>query len=240
MWSSGLQSKILKYFILLSFNELLQVYAASTGNQMLKSVTLSLDQYFFFLLYFRPVLRAMLARLDKNTRKGTNLYAAFCLAFAGLLRMGEFTWARRELTPDFRNWHMTRGSILLSDDRVQLSLPVSKTDPFRQGVTLTISATGDEACAVAALKHLFARFPAPLNSLLFDTGHGFSRQLVTDPLRSILRELGFTGNYSDHSFRRGAATSAREACLSDSEIQLLGRWKSDAYKLYMQANPAII
>ena len=188
----------------------------------------------------RPVLRAMLARLDKNTRKGANLYAAFCLAFAGFLRMGEFTWARGELNPDFRNWHITWGSVQLSDDRLQLSLPASKTDPFRQGVTLTIAATGDEACAVAALIHLFARFPAPLNSPLFDTRHGFSRQLVTDSLRGILRELGFTGNYSGHSFHRGTATSAREAGLSDSEIQLLGRWKSDAYKLYIQANPAII
>lgn len=188
----------------------------------------------------RPVLRAMLARLDKNTRKGANLYAAFCLAFAGFLRMGEFTWARGELNPDFRNWHITRGSVLLSDDRLQLSLPASKTDPFRQGITHTIAATGDEACAVAALKYLFARFPTPLNSPLFDTGHGFSRQFVTEALRNILKELGFTGNYSGHSFRRGAATSAREAGLSDAEIQLLGRWKSDAYKLYIQANPAVI
>lgn len=188
----------------------------------------------------RPVLRAMLTRLDKNTRKGANLYAAFCLAFAGFLRMGEFTWARGELNSEFQNWYITRGSVLLSEDRLQLSLPASKTDPFRQGVTLTIAATGDEACAVAALRHLFDRFPAPLNSPLFDTGHGFSRQFVTDSLRSILKELGFTGNYSGHSFRRGAATSAREAGLSDGEIQLLGRWKSDAYKLYIQANPAVI
>lgn len=115
-----------------------------------------------------------------------------------------------------------------------------KTDPFRQGVTLTNAATGDEACAVAALKHLFSHFPAPLNSPLFDTGHGFSRQFVTDSLRQILKELGFWGNYSDHSFCRGAAISAREAGLTDAEIQLLGRWKSDAYKLYIQANPAII
>lgn len=188
----------------------------------------------------RPVLRAMLTRLDKNTRKGASLYAAFCLAFAGFLRMGEFTWARGELNADFQNWYITRGSVLLSEDRLQLSLPASKTDPFRQGVTLTIAATGDNACAVAALKHLFSRFPAPLNSPLFDTGHGFSRQFVTDSLREILKELEFLGNYSGHSFRRGAATSAREAGLSDAEIQLLGRWKSDAYKLYIQANPVII
>lgn len=154
--------------------------------------------------------------------------------------MGEFTWARGELNADFQNWYITRGSVLLSEDRLQLSLPASKTDPLGQGVTLTIAATGDNACAVAALKHLFSRFPAPSNSLLFDTGHGFSRQFVTDSLRKIPKELRFLGNYSGHSFRRGAATSAHKAGLSDAEIQLLGRWKSEAYKLYIQVNPAII
>ena len=84
-----------------------------------------------------------------------------CLAFAGFLHMGEFTWARGELNAEFQNWHITQGSVLLGEDWVQLSLPASKTDPFRQGVTLTIAATGGEACAVAALKHLFGRFRPP-------------------------------------------------------------------------------
>ena len=40
--------------------------------------------------------------------------------------------------------------------------------------------------------------------------------------RPILKELGFSGISSGHSFRRGAATSTREAGLSDAEFQLLG------------------
>ena len=187
-----------------------------------------------------PVLYTILARLNRNTRKGANLYTAFCLAYAGFLQMGKFTWACGEFNPAFWNWHITRGLVLLSDDRLQLSLPASKIHPLRQRVTLTVAATGDKTCAVAALKHLFAQFLAPLNSPLFDTGHGFSRQLVTDSLRSILRELGFASNYFGHLFCWGAATLAREVDLSDSEIQLRGPWKLDAYKLYIQANPAVI
>ena len=49
------------------------------------------------------VLLLMLTRLDKNTRKGANLYAAFFLAFAGSLRIGKFIWARGELNSEFRN-----------------------------------------------------------------------------------------------------------------------------------------
>lgn len=154
--------------------------------------------------------------------------------------MGEFTWARGELNAEFQNWYITQGSVLLGEDWVQLSLPASKTDPFRQVVTLTIATTGGEACAVVALKHLFGKFPAPLNSLLFDTGHEFSQQFVADSFVTSFKELGFEGNYSGHPFRRGAAISAREAGLSDAEIQLLGHWKSDAYKVNIQANPVVI
>ena len=115
------------------------------------------------------------------------------------------------------------GLVLLSDDQLQLSLSASKTDRFCQGVTLTIATTGDKACAVAALKYLFAWFFTPLNSPLFDTSHRFSWQFVTEALRNIFKELSFIGNYSGHSFYQGTAISAWEAGLSDVEIQLLER-----------------
>lgn len=131
-------------------------------------------------------LKTVPAWLISERWEGASLYPAICLAFAGFLHMGEFTWARGELNAKFQTWYITQGSVLLSEDWVQLSLPASKTDPFRQVVTLTIAATGGEACAVAALKQLFGKFPAPLNSLLFDTGHEFSQQFVADSFRNIL------------------------------------------------------
>ena len=39
--------------------------------------------------------------------------------------------------------------------------------------------------------------------------------------------------YSGHSFRRGAASATAAVGCADHEIQLLGRWHSDAYKLYI-------
>ena len=52
--------------------------------------------------------------------------------------MGEFAWARGELNADFQNWYITRGSVWLSEDRLQLSLPASKTDPFDKGLPLQL------------------------------------------------------------------------------------------------------
>ncbi|KAJ6536092.1 hypothetical protein B0H19DRAFT_914985, partial [Mycena capillaripes] len=79
-----------------------------------------------------------------------------------------------------------------------LTLPSSKTDPFRKDVSLTIAAApGRPSSALEA---------AGLNPSLF----------------------------AGHSFHRGAANEAAAAGYSDYEIQLLGRWRSDSYKLYIE------
>ena len=67
-------------------------------------------------------------------------------------------------------------------------------------------------------------------------GEVFSASMITQALRAILSDQGLGGHYSGHSIRRGAATEAGNAGLPDSTIQLLGRWKSDSYKLYVVTN----
>lgn len=127
----------------------------------------------------------------------------------------------------------------LFEDHLELTLPASKTDPFRRGITLIIAASGDIACPVRALRHLF-RWETSSDSPLFQLDGAFTRETVTSQLRELLTLLGVQGHYSGHSFRRGAATSAREAGLTIEEIQLLGRWKSDSYRLYIVTHPARI
>ena len=188
----------------------------------------------------RDVLLKVLTRFNTTTRYGIMLHAVFCLAFAGFLRIGEFTWSQEDYAQsDFVNWFLTRRSVELHEDYAFLKLSASKTDPFRRGVTLTVAATGDQACAVSSLRRLLSQYPAPPTAPLFHTASGitFTRRLVTDVLRQSLTSLGHTGHYSGHSFRRGAATSARNAGLTDEEIMILGRWKSDSYRLYIDIDP---
>ena len=188
----------------------------------------------------KDLLLQMLPCFDCGTREGSTLHTAFCLAFAAFLRVGEFTYSAKDLAdPDFSQWFLTRRSVTLHEDHLELTLPASKTDPFRRGITLKIAASGDEACPVQALRHLF-RWEAPSDGPLFKWEGPFTRQLVTGKLREVLTLLGVKGHYSGHSFRRGAATSAREAGCSNEEIQLLGRWKSDSYRLYIVTHPAHI
>ena len=195
-----------------------------------------------------PITRGILLRLlrllrhfDQTQLSGATIHAAFCLAFAGFLRAGEFTYGHSDLHRDFAKWHLTRRNVRLYKDHIELSIPSSKTDPFRRGITLTIAAGSDEACPLRSLTNLLTRFPSPRGAPLFFTGPTpFTRELVVEALRWTLRQCGIQGHYSGHSFRRGAATSARESGVSDDMIQILGRWKSDAYKLYIDTNKSTI
>ena len=44
-----------------------------------------------------------------------------------------------------------------------------------------------------------------------------------------------TSRYKGHSFRIGAASHAADKGFSDAQIRTLGRWKSDAFKLYIRS-----
>jgi len=53
-------------------------------------------------------------------------------------------------------------------------------------------------------------------------------------LRSWLQKIGLNSKlFSSHSFREGGATLAAQVGISSSLIQLMGDWKSDAYKKYI-------
>ena len=61
--------------------------------------------------------------------------------------------------------------------------------------------------------------------------------MVNAWLRSILKGAGVPGNYSSHSYRIGAATSAALAGVPDRVIKVLGRWFSDCYVRYIRTPP---
>lgn len=136
----------------------------------------------------RPLLFQIVGQFDQKTLEGATLHAAFTLAFAAFLRIGEFTWTAADFRDlDFYQWHLTRNSLVLLKDLLQLVLPASKTDPFRQGVTITVAATDAPACAVKSVRQLMEKFRFPENSLLFRLQNStFTRQFVKNALRTPL------------------------------------------------------
>ena len=146
------------------------------------------------------------------------------MGFFGFMRAGEFT-CRSPNTPADDTLSVSDISI---DSRVNpqvliVRLRHSKTDPFGAGVNLYLGRIGNTLCPVAAV-------PGPL--FHFQDGTPLSRTHLVTHIRDALSCTGIDASqFSGHSFRIGAVSTAAQAGLNDS---LIGRWKSSAFTAYIR------
>ncbi len=159
-------------------------------------------------------------------------WAAFTLAFYGCLRVSEYT----NPPP-----HSPHRHLLLSDVRVQsaliITLATTKTNQFGPPQAVTIQPTGNSTCPVRAMKKFLLNRTRLRDGPLFqlEDGSHLSRSDINSWLRCLLRDTGVDpSRYSSHSFRIGSATAAAAAGFSDTQIQRLGRWRSDAFRRYIR------
>ena len=164
------------------------------------------------------------------------LCAAGCLGFFGFMRSGEFT----STAPHTSSGHMLSLGDISIDSRVNPQVVVvhlrhSKTDPFSAGVFIYLGRTRGTLCPVSAmLSYLAIRSSEPGPLFVFADGTPLSREKLVTHLCAALSKAGIsTANFSGHSFRIGAASTAARAGFSNSFIQTLGRWKSDAFTRYI-------
>ena len=135
---------------------------------------------------------------------------------------------------------MSFGNILFDTPKnpstVLVRIKASKTDPLRKGVTLHLGRTDTKLCLVAALAAFQAvRGTRPGPYFVFRDGSVLSRERLVAQLRKNLSDAGAdSSKFAGHSFRIGAATTARARGVQDSTIQTLGRWQSSAYLRYVQ------
>ena len=70
-------------------------------------------------------------------------------------------------------------------------------------------------------------------------GSAFKTEVFTRQLKGALAFCDLDcSRYKSHSFRIGAASLAAENGMSAAQIRGLGRWKSDAFKLYIRSPTA--
>lgn len=118
---------------------------------------------------------------------------------------------------------------------ILFSQPQKLSESFCQGETLSILVATNKVCAMKSFCNLFGQFyKAYHHFLFFNTTWTFGRNYVTKKLWEKIRIFGYKGNYLGHLFQREAVSSARLARLSEKEIQLLGRWKTNFYCLYIE------
>lgn len=166
------------------------------------------------------------------------IWAACCTAFFGFLRCGEFT------SPNHSAYdptvHLSFGDVAV-DDRIspsfiRLTVKQSKTDRFRRGNFIYLGKTNCEVCPVeAVLWYLSVRGAAPGPLFLSEDQKPLTRAEFNSEVSILLEDLGLqSSHYNTHSFRLGAATSAKDVGISDVYVKKLGRWRSDAFQQYIR------
>ncbi|XP_033744321.1 uncharacterized protein LOC117330208 [Pecten maximus] len=192
-----------------------------------------------------PITFNILSKLCSAFRQGvfdpatdTTMEAACCVAFFAFLRCGEFTCTTNTFDSSI---HLCISDIQVAPDSnsMTLRLKASKTDPFRQGVTIHLFRTHHHVCAVAAvIRMLTERFMngcRPSDPLFSIHSAALTRHVFIDKLRQTLIRLGLNHSlYTGHSFRIGAATTAAQSDVPDHLIKVLGRWQSDSYCRYIR------
>ena len=125
---------------------------------------------------------------------------------------------------------------------MKLTIPSSKTDPFRRGIKLPIAASDDSGCPVHAMQQFLDLDThrgqhSPLFCIGQSSQQAFTRDYVMQRLQNLPLIAGLKHNaWNGHSFFPEAATCATETGLSKHKIQTLGQWKSEAYKAYIESS----
>lgn len=195
----------------------------------------------------RPITVHIMARIKsvllKNPHNYHNImmWAACCLAFFAFLRSSEFTVPSQDSYD--HEVHLSPTDIAVDNKAnpqlLQVTIKQSKTDPFRQGASLFLGRTHSSICPVTAiLPYLEVRRNQNGPLFILKDGRMLTRQLFSTFLNDILDELQLNqSQFNTHSFRIGAATTAKEAGVDDIHIKMLGLWRSDTYQLYIRTPP---
>lgn len=156
------------------------------------------------------------------------LHAAVSLAFFGLLRSAEYT---SPSTSRASANGLCRKDISFSNNILMVHIRGSKTDPFKNGITIRIGPNFSKVCPVLAMSRFLSVSSSPNGPVFrFADGTFLTRSFLSSLLSSCFPETSI----NTHSFRIGGASTAASVGIPDSIIQTLGRWASNAYRRYVQ------
>jgi hypothetical protein len=158
------------------------------------------------------------------------LWAALMAAFFGFLRVSEYTSTHK--TKFDKEVTLLCSDLSFSGSVACLVIKASKTDPFRQGVTIRLAANDSFLCPVTALRQFLLVHPTRTGPLFTYQ----SKKFLTpkDVNKLLVDTTNGLANTTSHSLRIGAASTAAAMGCPKWLIQTLGRWTSDCYRRYIR------
>ncbi|CAG2231525.1 unnamed protein product [Mytilus edulis] len=181
-----------------------------------------------------PVSETLLMRFVAYCAEHKQLCHSTIKLYLCGIRCGEFT-VMNQFDPEC---NLCCSDLQITADCIFVTLKKSKTDPFRQGITIPLYKTGCSICPVLSILKYNQLMQSGNTEAFF----------ISEDMKPLNRKffishviLGLSCySYNGHSFRIGAATSAQEARLEDHLIQTLGRWSSNCYTRYIHTSPNVL
>ena len=190
-----------------------------------------------------PITPQLLKIIHNNLFNSSKLYedkimlwAAITTAFFGFLRVSEYTTTHKtQFDPSST---LMLSDITLHNNSIRLHLKVSKTDPFRHGVTVRIEPNNTILCPVNALRAYLQIHPDRRGPLFMFSNHKFlTRADINNTLKDTTNGIA---NITSHSLRIGAASTAAAMGCPKYLIQGMGRWSSDCFRRYIRIADATL
>lgn len=188
----------------------------------------------------RPVLIQHLVHLavelSKRGERELAVLDTILVAFWGLARLGEVSGEKKDTTEIIR-----RGDVEISEGvrrEAKIALRGAKTARVGEIQFLQVRELNHLLCPIAAIERRITR-TSRLNDPLFSYFEGGGKRSLTKAtIMDTCQKCWQTASYkglTGHSFRVGGASFRFALGVNIEEICLIGRWKSEAYRLYIKA-----
>jgi len=161
--------------------------------------------------------------------------SVFSLAYFGFMRVGEYAC----ISKNNQVGHALRiGDVVVNhNNSIDVLFQHSKTDQRGNCMSIKIHAADEELCCpVRNMQRYLAIRPHVLGPLFLHFNHDpLTIRQVSSIMKSGVKLLGLSpSEFSPHSLRIGAATSAALGGASEESIKLMGRWQSGAFRSYIR------
>jgi len=192
-----------------------------------------------------------------NNGKDAAVFAVACCAFWGVARLGELTVKSLKEKQEDQDKRVKRSPLpkFVVDEKsvargADFHVPWTKMTKH-VGATIVLSqVTDDNARSTSPVEALLNHLH--LNSTVPDTAHLFAyrdtssgqilpmvKKVFTARCKQVWEASG-CADVSGHSFRIGGCTELLLRGVSHEWVKIAGRWKSDAWQVYIRGTPVLL
>ena len=167
------------------------------------------------------------------------LRCMFFLAFRAFLRISKITYEHSSSKTN-HCIYLSNIKINHQDRTLELLFNSYKHKKGDKPFCLIIKGDGSHCCPVRLMaEYLYHRKFAPGPLFIQSNMQPVDRKYFNEKLNFILKVCGFDQNklhIRSHSFRIGAATHAIQKGYTNEQVEIMGRWRSQAFKRYIRVS----